>query len=196
MHIFLASASPRRQQLLSQIAAPFSVVRSDFSEASEAALGQSVPELVEQNALGKARGAFPLPQQGFCVGADTVVLCGGILMGKPDSRDAARDMLRALSGRVHTVVSGVAIVDESGRHITGHALTDVAFRMLTDAEIDAYIDTGEPMDKAGAYGIQGKGALLVSSINGCYFNVMGLPLSLMASLFSRGFGINLTDMWR
>lgn len=196
MHIFLASASPRRQQLLSQIAVPFSVVRSDFSEASEAALGQSVPELVEQNALGKARGAFPLPQQGFCVGADTVVLCGGILMGKPDSRDTAREMLRALSGRVHTVVSGVAIVDESGRHITGHALTDVAFRMLTDAEIDAYIDTGEPMDKAGAYGIQGKGALLVSSINGCYFNVMGLPLSLMASLFSRGFGINLTDMWR
>jgi septum formation protein len=196
MSIYLASASPRRQQLLTQISVPFSVVSSDFTEAAEAVSGQSVAELVEHNALGKARGALPLPNPGFCVGADTVVICGDLMMGKPSSTDAAKAMLKMLSGRVHQVVSGVAVVDSTGKFVAGHAVTEVSFRNLTDSEIDAYVGTGEPLDKAGAYGIQGKGALLVNEVNGCYFNVMGLPLSLLASLFLRGFGINLTDMWR
>lgn len=196
MHIFLASASPRRQELLNQISVPFSVVRSDFVEATTMVSGQSVTDLVEQNALGKARGAFPLPHRGLCVGADTEVICDGRILGKPASLAEARNMLRCLSGRVHTVVSGVAVVDESGKYITGHSLTDVAFRDLTESEISAYLGTGESMDKAGAYGIQGKGALFVTAVQGCYFNVMGLPLSLLASLLSRGFGIDLTDMWR
>jgi septum formation protein len=196
MHIFLASASPRRQALLSQISVPFSVVASTFVEAAQADDGQSVAELAEQNALGKARGALPLSQPGFCVGADTVVLCEDRVMGKPRSVEDAKEMLHALSGRVHKVVSGVAVVDSHGQFVTGHAVTEVSFRVLTAEEITAYVSTGEPLDKAGAYGIQGKGALFVNEVRGCYFNVMGLPLSLMANLLSSRFGINLTDMWR
>ena len=183
MTLILASESPRRAELLRQVAIPFRVV---VPAVSEELSGRSSPEeMVAQLALRKAQAVSDRLADGYVLGADTVVLHGETVLGKPvDSDDAVR-MLRLLSGSRHSVLTGLALVNAAtGYYLERLSLTQVWVKTLVDSEIRAYIATGEPFDKAGAYGIQGKGALLVEKIEGCYFNVVGLPLSLLNEMIT------------
>lgn len=185
--VILASTSPRRRELLKQIGLNFSIDPADVDETMRA--GEKPAAYAVRVALDKARVAAARAGTGVVIAADTIVVLGTEVLGKPaDSRDAVR-MLSLLSGREHRVITGFALIDAaSGKTTTGHEDTSVRFRKLTPAEIDAYVGSGEPLDKAGAYGIQEKGAMLVDGIEGCYFNVVGLPLSRIA-VSLRDFGI-------
>ena len=191
MSIILASQSPRRRELLAQMGVPqFEVVPALGEEI--ASPGLSPAQLVEVLSRQKAEEvAVQAGPDDVVIAADTVVAVDGAVLGKPrDPADAAR-MLSLLSGRAHTVYTGVT-VRRGTFSLTAHEATQVRFRPLTQSEISAYIATGEPMDKAGAYGVQGKGALLVERIDGDFFNVMGLPVGLLARLL-KGFGIDLME---
>ena len=176
--LILASASPRRKELLALLQVPFTVVRSSYEEPpadgsrSPRAWALYLAQRKAEEVAGRCPGAV-------VIGADTVVALGGRVYGKPrDPEDAAR-MLQELSGRTHYVYTGVAVLDGRSTPRSLHRLavgTSVAFRALEEAEIRAYVATGEPMDKAGAYGIQGYGATIVERIDGDYYAVMGLPL--------------------
>ena len=172
--IILASASPRRSWLMTLAGFRFDVICADIDEiVPEKALPQ---EVVMSLALQKAQAVAKDHRKSAVVGSDTVVALDGKILGKPRSEKEAAEMLRSLSGRIHKVFTGVAIV--CGEKVTSFfEETEVEFYPLTDQEILDYVATGEPMDKAGAYGIQGRGAVLVKRINGDYFNVMGLPIS-------------------
>lgn len=172
--IILASASPRRSELMTLAGFRFDVICADIDEiVPEKALPQ---EVVMSLALQKAQAVAKDHRKSAVVGSDTVVALDGKILGKPRSESEAAEMLRSLSGRIHKVYTGVAIV--CGEKVTSFfEETEVEFYPLTDQEILDYVATGEPMDKAGAYGIQGRGAVLVKRINGDYFNVMGLPIS-------------------
>ena len=172
--IILASASPRRSELMTLAGFRFDVICADIDEiVPEKALPQ---EVVMSLALQKAQAVAKDHRKSAVVGSDTVVALDGKILGKPHSESEAAEMLRSLSGRIHKVYTGVAIV--CGEKVTSFfEETEVEFYPLTDQEILDYVATGEPMDKAGAYGIQGRGAVLVKRINGDYFNVMGLPIS-------------------
>ena len=174
MDIILASASPRRSELMTLAGFRFDVICADIDEiVPEKALPQ---EVVMSLALQKAQAVAKDHRKSAVVGSDTVVALDGKILGKPRSESEAAEMLRSLSGRIHKVFTGVAIV--CGEKVTSFfEETEVEFYPLTDQEILDYVATGEPMDKAGAYGIQGRGAVLVKRINGDYFNVMGLPIS-------------------
>lgn len=173
-HIILASQSPRRKELLTQMGLSFRVVVSDIDEHMERPL--SPHKLVEAISAEKARAVQPLTApDALIIAADTVVVLDGTVLGKPTDEAHARQMLSLLSGREHQVYTGFTILQ--GDHIhTQSEETFVTFRPLTEGEIAAYVSTGEPMDKAGAYGIQGLGSMLVQGIRGDYFNVMGLPV--------------------
>lgn len=187
--IILASQSPRRRQLLGQLGLEdFAILVPDVDESYDPAL--SPEEIVSSICLRKARAARDLSGDGDAViiAADTMVFLDGLRLGKPHSREEAFQMLRSLSGREHQVRSGVTVC-RGDRTETQCESTAVRFRPLTDREIWAYIDTGEPMDKAGAYGIQGLGALFVEGIRGDYCNVMGLPLFRLGRMLA-GFGVD------
>lgn len=171
--IILASQSPRRQELLKNIFSDFEVIVSDEPEIlPEGTSAEDAPELLARIKAGAVAKAHP---DELVIGADTVVILDGELMGKPkDAQDTER-MLRALSGKVHTVITGCCVVYH-GRIHSFSELTRVRFYPLCDREIEEYIATGEPFDKAGAYGIQGRGSVLVKGIEGDFFNVMGLPV--------------------
>jgi len=178
--LVLASASPRRAALLAQVGVAFEVRASDVPEEADRP-GRDAGEVAREHARAKALAvARQLPER-LVLGADTVVVLGGEVLGKPAGREEARVMLRRLSGREHAVITAVALaLGDAGRArlLDEHAeCTRVRFRELGAAEIEDYVASGEPLDKAGAYGIQGRGALLVRAIEGCYFNVVGLPLS-------------------
>lgn len=182
--LILASASPRRRQLLARLGLPFAVDASNDPETVDSALP---PErLVMALAERKARAVAARHAAGLVIGADTEVALYGQVFGKPaDDADAAR-MLRDLSGRSHEVWTGLAIADAASGRIERHAVPSVVrFRDLTDAEIAAYVATGEGRDKAGAYAIQGIGAGLVSAVHGCWNNVVGLPLCETSALLRR-----------
>ena len=172
--LVLASASPRRRDLLARIGLAFDVRPTDADETwPDLPLGPAA----EAVALRKARAAEA--PGALVLAADTVVALDGDVLGKPPSAEAARITLRRLSGRTHRVATGLAL-RHGDREATAHAVTDVTFAALSDAEIDAYVATGSPLDKAGAYGIQDDvGALLVERIEGDYANVVGLPLRLL-----------------
>lgn len=174
--LVLASASPRRAELLRQIGLEFRVVPSFAQEIFP--VGMSPAEIVMKLALDKAREVADRLQQGLIIGADTIVVLADEVLGKPvDSADACR-ILNKLSGREHSVFTGLAVIDGTNRALrVDFVETKVWFRTLTQAEIENYVSSGEPLDKAGAYGIQGLGAVLVERIDGCYYNVVGLPLS-------------------
>ena len=183
MKVILASASPRRQALLQQIAITPLVCPADFAEGSGTA--SQAQEVALYNAAGKcAAVAAKMGDELPIIAADTIVVIDNVILGKPQDAAAAKAMLQCLSGRTHQVITGVA-VRYKGQQLSKVCVTDVSFRQLTAEEIDAYIATGEPMDKAGAYGIQGRGAVLVEKINGCYNNVVGLPLSLLYLMMQR-----------
>ncbi len=182
--LILASASPRRAQLLAQIGLEFLVVKSGLWE-TEILREEDVPKM----ALAKARRVARSYPGRFVLGADTAVFCGGKALGKPRDEKEAAEMLRSLSGRVHHVITGLALIRD-GRERAASEKTMVSMRLLQEKEIEAYVSSGEPLDKAGAYGIQGRGAIFVEYIEGCYFNVVGLPLArLSAMLKGEGFSI-------
>lgn len=172
--MILASQSPRRRELLSLIAEKFSVIPAKGEEV----ISESVPpeDAVKMLALQKATEIYSEYKDETIIAADTVVSVGGELLGKPHSEAEAAAMLRRLSGRRHSVFTGVCIIYPDGATDCFAEETQVEFYPLSDEEISAYVATGEPMDKAGAYGIQGRGALLVKGISGDYYNVMGLPV--------------------
>lgn len=176
--IRLASKSPRRQELLKMFA-DFAVTALDTDES--VAPGASPEDTVLELALRKARAVSRLYPEDVIIGADTVVTLGNRILGKPAGREEAREMLRSLSGTSHTVHTGVAVLAPDRMETMAEA-TRVVFYPLTDFQIDEYLDTDEPYDKAGAYAIQGKGALLVKEIHGDFYNVMGLPVSRLSRL--------------
>lgn len=177
--LILASGSPRRKELMAYITPNFSVITRPTDETVPQSL--SPREVVEELALRKAIAVAEEYPSDTVIGADTVVALDGVLFGKPeDEADAAR-MLSALSGREHTVYTGVAVLSTEQQTVFSEA-TAVRFRPLSQKEIASYIATGEPMDKAGAYGIQERGALLVEGITGDFYNVMGLPVCRLGQL--------------
>lgn len=184
--IYLASGSPRRRELLAQLAVSFDVIVTDIDESPDAA--ETADAYVRRMASSKARAALDqLPaKRAPVLGADTSVVIDRQILGKPANRDAAASMLRRLSGRTHEVLTAVAVRDEQ-REVVDVNRTVVTFRSLTDREIDCYWATGEPRDKAGGYAIQGLGAVFIETIEGSYSGVMGLPLFETARLLN-GFG--------
>ena len=177
--LVLASASPRRSALLSQIGITFEAHPSDIVEPPlNTYLNSPASEVTQQLALLKAIDVAQHFNEAIIIGADTLVSLEGQLLGKPTDDTDAFEMLTHLSGTCHEVVTGVALVDaETGCQIVWSETTQVYFRELQRTEIAAYIVSGEASDKAGAYGIQGRGAAFVRRIEGCYFNVVGLPLA-------------------
>lgn len=173
MKVILASASPRRRELLSRLIPQFEV---DPAHVDETGDSRDPVQLAEELAVRKAKEVWGRHSQGMVIGADTIVTVEGKVLGKPEDEADAVRMLARLSGRTHQVITGVAILTRE-RMIRFHQVTDVTFVPLEAAEIRQYVETGEPMDKAGAYGIQGVGALLVQEIHGDYWNVVGFPLS-------------------
>lgn len=179
--IILASASPRRSELLEQIGVPFSVQPAHIDETPRVAeaAGDYVERLAREKALAVAVD-FPGKQ---VLGSDTSVVLGGAILGKPCDASEARAMLARLSGKTHQVMTAIALA-EDGRCVSRLVITEVTFRMLQDEEIAAYVATGEPMDKAGSYGIQGLGGIFVKELKGSYSAVAGLPLQETAALLA------------
>ena len=171
--LYLASGSPRRHELLTLLGVPFEVILTDTEEQRQE--GESAEAYVRRLAQDKAKAGVALAPQAWPVlGADTIVVLNGRVLEKPQDETHAAQMLAALSGKQHQVMTAVAIAD---RHdVLCQLVTDVTFRNLSQQDICDYIATGEPMDKAGAYGIQGKGGCFVRTITGSYHAVMGLPL--------------------
>ncbi|MER2060985.1 MAG: Maf family protein [Niallia sp.] len=171
--LILASSSPRRKELLEELQIPIVISSSNVDESFDSSL--SPEEIVMYLARRKVEAIYSNDKT-FILGADTVVCLDGCILGKPHSREEAFQMLSQLSGKTHSVYTGVAIM-ANGKCSTFYEKTDVLFWELTEEEIHDYLDTGEPFDKAGAYGIQGVGRILVKEIKGDYFTVVGLPIS-------------------
>ncbi len=184
--LILASASPRRRELMAYTGLPFRVITAD---AEEIKAGE--PEtLVMENARRKARAVWRQHPDSTVLGADTIVYQDGAVLGKPRDQADAKAMLRGLSGTWHTVYTGVCVITPDGKADTRCDASRVQFVPLTDADIDWYIATGEPMDKAGAYAVQGRAGMYVSRIEGSYSNVIGLPMHLVRDMLQRaGFSI-------
>lgn len=185
MPLFLASTSPRRSELLRQIGLDFSVLTVDVDESLQD--GELPAAYVARLARAKAAAGLAQVSGGVVVAADTTVVLGDEVLGKPATEVEAVDMWLRLSGRTHQVLTGVAVGD--ARHVDAMVVsTRVHFRAITRAEMHAYWSSGEPHDKAGGYGIQGRGAVFVDAIEGSYSNVVGLPLTETAAMLAR-FGI-------
>ena len=174
MKVILASGSPRRKELLGKLGVDFTVVVSTAEEIHEPSLG--IGGLCEENARLKASAVAPNYPDCAVIGADTLVFIDGEPLGKPNSAEEAFGMLRRLSGRKHQVCTGVCIAGPGDRLIALHDVTDVHFRELDEATISEYLEKTSPLDKAGAYGIQDHGEMIVARIEGAFDNVMGLPL--------------------
>jgi septum formation protein len=172
MQLILASQSPRRKELLGLFGIPFTVRVADIDETMD--LSAPAAEEVAQVSRRKAL-AIPREQDDVLIAADTIVVCQGRVLGKPHDAQEAYEMLRLLSGRDHQVMTGVTVLRGKEERVFTQ-ITDLHFRELSDREINRYIATGEPMDKAGAYGIQGGAALFCEKMDGDYYNVMGLPV--------------------
>ncbi|TJY41447.1 septum formation inhibitor Maf [Cohnella pontilimi] len=192
--LILASTSPRRQELITTLGLPV-MVRP--SHADEKTPGDWSPDrIVEELANRKARAVWEsvrgtMKTAAVVVGSDTIVVLDGRVMGKPKDPEEAFEMLSRLAGNTHEVYTGVSCIGlMDGQTVTNHRVTKVRMRQLSPDQIRRYVQTGEPLDKAGAYGVQGVGALLVDSLEGCYFNVVGLPLSLLAVQLEQ-FGVTL-----
>ena len=192
--VILASASPRRKELLTNMGINFSVVVSD---ADESVADSNVPPgiYVQQLSLLKAVSTAEKViknKNALIISADTVVVNTNKILGKPKNEQEAFDMLSALSGKTHQVYTGFCVLRAKDAYtVCKHVCTDVTFKKLSAEQISSYIQSGEPMDKAGAYGIQGLGAMLVEKINGDYFNVVGLPVSALADILETEFEFKL-----
>lgn len=181
--VILASQSPRRQELLARITTEFEVCPADVDESlsPDCTPKQNVQQLAQR----KARAIFEQAEaNALVIAADTIVVCDDTILGKPRDEVDAVQMLHMLSGRAHQVMTAVC-VKTAETELAEVSVTDVTFRTLRDAEIKAYVSSGEPMDKAGAYGIQGKGGLFVSGIHGDYYGVMGLPICMLYEMLQQ-----------
>jgi nucleoside triphosphate pyrophosphatase len=180
--LLLASGSPRRAEILRAVGWPFEALAMDIDETLID--GESAEQMVERLALGKAEAAAKGRSSIMVLGADTTVVVDSEILGKPQDEGDARRMLRLLSGRWHDVLTGVALVwpGAESRRAVAHERTQVRFGQMSDAEIDWYVRSGEPMDKAGAYAVQGRAALFIEEIRGDYWNVVGLPVRLVYKL--------------
>lgn len=186
--LILASASPRRRELLGRICPAFTVVPADVDESLDPG---PVAAAVERLALRKARAVAAGARDAVVLAADTVVVVDGVVLGKPAGPDEARAMLRRLRGRVHEVVTGVAVVDAAGREASLSVTTRVLMAAYSDATLHAYAASGAPLDKAGAYAIQDRDGALVDGLAGSYTNVVGLPLEATRRLLE-GFGVRVS----
>jgi len=192
--LILASASPRREKLLQIIGYPFQVQASWLEKE---VIKEPLPRGVEMLALEKARQVAELFCCGLVLGADTVVELDGELLEKPANFREARFMMQKLSGREHRVYTGIAMVDasEPNRETTEHEVTRVVFRPLGSKELQDYLSSEDWRGKAGAYGIQGRAGVFVERLDGCYFNVVGLPLHRTYNLLAR-WGLEISNYWR
>ena len=186
--LLLASASPRRRELLTQAGLAFTVQSADLNE--DLLPGEAAAAYVQRLAEEKAHAVWTLHKAAdtaedplYVLGADTCVVCDGQVLGKPVDAADARRMLKLLAGRTHAVLTGIAVVTRVGA-VRAAEITQVFFNVVTDAEIAQYVVSGEPMDKAGAYAIQGYAARWIPRIEGCYFNVMGLPIAHTVALLA------------
>lgn len=191
MKLILASQSPRRREILQNLGVEFTVVTSDADETcaltDPAALVEELSLRKAGAVAGKLTASGLLTPDTVILASDTVVSIDGLILGKPKGRDDARRMLRLLSGREHSVTSGVCLMG-AGKTAVSHETTLVAFDPLTDAQIEDYIDRVSPYDKAGAYAIQGLASSMIPGIRGDYFNVVGLPVYRLCVLFEQTFG--------
>jgi len=176
MDIILASQSPRRRELLTLMGLDFTIITSDVEE--QPPHGAPVAEYVSALALQKAEAVAKDHPNACVIGADTVVYLDGDILGKPHTPENAKKYLTRMQGRQHTVYTGVAVIT-NGKTDVRVETTDVTFAPMSETEIDWYVATGEPLDKAGAYGVQGPGGIFVKHIKGNYFNVIGMPLPLL-----------------
>lgn len=185
MNVILASQSPRRRELLGLFRIPFTVRAADIDETMD----PNLPAEQEVARVSRAKAmATPAKAEDVVIAADTIVVCNGKTLGKPKSKEQAVEMLTILSGRDHQVMTGLTVrKGEDCRTVT--EITHLHFRELSRREIRDYVATGEPMDKAGAYGVQGLGALLVERLDGDFFNVMGLPVLRLSRMLER-FGVH------
>lgn len=187
--IILASASPRRKELLEKIGLKFEVELSNYEE--DIPPGLEPHELAQKISLEKAEAVARQHQNAIVIAADTFGVLDGQILGKPHTEKEAREMLAAISGKSHSVITGFSIIDtDNNQKLSQSVETKVYIRKLTLAEIDAYVKSKEPLDKAGAYAIQGLGAVLVERIEGDYYNVVGLPLSALTEALKE-FGIKM-----
>lgn len=189
--IILASSSPRRQELIRSLGLDHEIIVSSVDESTEPGLAPSY--IAESLSVRKARAVYEQYKMSgssnIVIGSDTIVVYRGEVLGKPVNEEDSYRMLKLLQGDVHQVYSGIACIDAaSGRTLQAHKVTSVRMKPLTDEQIWRYIATGEPRDKAGSYAIQGFGATIVDAIEGDYFNVVGLSVSLLADLLSE-FGV-------
>lgn len=177
--IILASSSPRRKMLLEQVGIHAKVVVGSYVERIDSQ--KSPHQMIRKLSLDKAVTVAKKEKNAIIIAADTIVVCDGQMIGKPKNKKDAKRILLLLSGKTHRIITGFSIIDtSSGQLVNMSVETKVSFKKLTRAEIDAYIKTGEPMDKAGAYGIQEKGGFFVEKIEGDYSNVVGLPIFAVA----------------
>ncbi|MFC2067185.1 Maf family protein [Chloroflexota bacterium] len=187
--IILASASPRRKILLEKIGLIFEVEPSNYEE--DMPLRLEPHEFARKISLEKARVVAGKHKNSIVIAADTFIVFGGQILGKPHTEKAAREMLEAIRGKYHSVITGFSIIDASkNKTLSKTVETKVYIRELTSVEIDAYVKSGEPLDKAGAYAIQGLGSVFVEKIDGDYYNVVGLPLSTLTEALKE-FGIHI-----
>jgi septum formation protein len=183
--LLLASSSPRRAEILRAVGWPFEAMAMDIDERP--ITGESGPAMVERLAFEKAQAAARVSTQRLVLGADTTVVVDSEILAKPEDDGDARRMLRLLSGRWHDVLTGVALVrgGNDKAPVVAHERTQVRFAAMSDEEIDWYVQSGEPMGKAGAYAVQGRASLFIEEIRGDYWNIVGLPLRLVYKLASR-----------
>lgn len=181
--VVLASASPRRLAILRQIGIEPQLHPVEIAEDNTLTTRRDEEALVSENAARKAQAAAPEYADAIVIGADTIVAYDGVIYGKPVDRADAKKMLQTLSGNTHKVYTGICLIDtKTGKTVGGSSVCEVTFPKLKEREIEEYLDSGEPFDKAGAYGIQGRGALLVDHIEGDYYTVVGLSVSLLRRL--------------
>lgn len=191
MRFVLASSSPRRIELLKRFIPNLEVVKPTWETKI---IADDPIQIAYLTALEKARTVASNFIEGLIIGADTIVVIDGEILGKPRNVSIARDYLRRLSGCIHEVITGVAVIDaSSGKEVYDYEITEVKFRELSDREIELYVSSGEPLDKAGAYGIQGFASLFIEWIKGDFYNVVGLPLYKL-SLLLKKFGVDLLEL--
>ncbi|MFB0844294.1 Maf family protein [Paenibacillus oleatilyticus] len=181
--LVLASSSPRRQELIQMLGLPFEIVTNDVDETVSNDL--SPKQIVEELSLRKAKASITrvTDSQSIVIGSDTIVVYSQEVLGKPKDQEDAFRMLKLIEGKTHQVYTGITCIDVGeSRIVTRSRVTDVRMKALSDEQIRAYIATGEPMDKAGAYAVQGIGSTIVESINGDHFNVVGMSLSLLSEM--------------
>lgn len=193
MRLILASKSPRRSEILKNIGAVFDVCESNFNESYDSSM--SPHDIVRHLSYCKAKSVSDcITDDALIIGADTIVVCDNIIMGKPVKSEDSFNMLRILSGRWHKVYTGLCVIEKpSGLNACDVEVTDVKIKQLSDKEIWDYINTGEPEDKAGSYAIQGLGCLIVEKINGCYYNIVGLPIFKLSTILSK-FGVDFFNL--